>query len=136
MYGGKIRVEGTCSELLESEHATLIETSEMNEPVTTALRDWLGERSVQITRMERPRRRLESLFLEIVEKARAEGVQTAGARSGGRVAEFLEKPTAGSAEAAMESPPTAAADAVDTELLGSLVAPPARQAEERGARGA
>jgi hypothetical protein len=86
--------------------------------------------------MERPRRRLESLFLEIIEKARAEGVQTAGARSGGRVAEFLEKPTAGGAEAAMESPPTAAADVVDTELLGSLVAPPAPQAEERNARDA
>ena len=130
MYGGKIRVEGTCGEWLESEHATLIETSEMSEPVSTALRGWLGERSVQITRMERPRRRLESLFLEIVEKARSEGVQTAGARSGGRVAEFLENPPAGGAEAMRESATTPSSDAVDAELLGSLVAPSARQADE------
>jgi hypothetical protein len=84
--------------------------------------------------VSRPRRRLESLFLEIVEKARSEGVQTAGARSGGRVAEFLEKPTAGGVEAATESQATPASDAVDTDLLGSLVAPPARQAAERGPR--
>jgi ABC-2 type transport system ATP-binding protein len=132
MYGGKIRVEGTCSELLESEHATLIETSEMSEPVTRALRGWLDERSVQITKIERPRRRLESLFLEIVEKARSEGVQTAGARSGGRVAEFLEKPTPSGADPAMHAETAAASDAVDTDLLGSLVAPPARQAADRG----
>jgi len=82
--------------------------------------------------MERPRRRLESLFLEIVEKARAEGVQTAGARSGGRVAEFLEKPTAGGGEPAIDRATPAASDAVDTELLGSLASPSARQADERG----
>jgi len=132
MYGGKIRVEGTCSELLESEHATLVETSEMSEPVTRALRGWLDERSVQITKIERPRRRLESLFLEIVEKARSEGVQTAGARSGGRVAEFLEKPTPSGADPAMHAETAAASDAVDTDLLGSLVASPARQADDRG----
>jgi len=39
--------------------------------------------------VDRPRRRMESLFLEIVERARTEGLETSGARSGGRVADFL-----------------------------------------------
>jgi ABC-2 type transport system ATP-binding protein len=131
MYGGRVRVEGTCGELLESEHATLIETSEMSDPMTAALRGWLAERSVEITRIERPRRRLESLFLEIVEKARSEGIQTAGARSGGRVAEFLEQPATDAVAATKQPEAEGAADAVDTDLLGSLVASRPRQADDR-----
>jgi hypothetical protein len=86
---------------------------------------------VEITRIERPRRRLESLFLEIVEKARSEGIQTAGARSGGRVAEFLEQPATDAVAATKQPEAEGAADAVDTDLLGSLVASRPRQADDR-----
>ncbi|MFM8705214.1 MAG: hypothetical protein ACKOHG_15355, partial [Planctomycetia bacterium] len=72
------------------------------------------------------------LFLEIVERARAEGVQTSGARSGGAVAELLGGHTddsrAGAGPGAAAAGSGAAARAggeVDAGLLESLVAPSA-----------
>jgi len=119
MYGGKVRAEGTCDELLEQEHATLLETSELPPPVVEEVRTLLRRHDLALTKVQRPRRKLESLFLEIVEQARAEGVRTSGASSGGEVAEFLaaSEPVpddAGTAAKVAESP-------VDTNLLDSLM---------------
>ncbi len=121
MYGGKVRAEGTCEELLQQEDATLLETSELPEPVLAEVRAVLQRHDLALNKVERPRRRLESLFLEIVETARKEGVQTSGAANGGAVAEFLARP-----EPVAEEGPQAAATpddqaAVDAELLDSLV---------------
>jgi ABC-2 type transport system ATP-binding protein len=123
MYGGRVRAEGTCDELLEQEHATLLETAALPEPVIAEVREVLRRHDLALTRVERPRRTLESLFLQIVEQARAEGVQTSGARSGGAVAEFLGgggdgRPAEPSAEVSADAGAT-----VDTGLLDSLVAP-------------
>jgi hypothetical protein len=49
----------------------------------------LERRGLAIKSVEQPRRRLEALFLDIVDQARREGVQTSGARNGGRIADFL-----------------------------------------------
>jgi ABC-2 type transport system ATP-binding protein len=119
MYGGRIRAEGTCDELLEQEHATLLETAELPEPVIDEIRAVLRRHELSLDRVERPRRKLESLFLEIVEQARAEGLQTSGARSGGAVAGFLagDEPATVAAVAGQD----AAAVPVDTALLDSLV---------------
>ena len=120
MYGGRVRAEGTCDELLEQEHATLLETAELSEPVLDEVRAVLRRHDLALTKVERPRRTLESLFLQIVEQARAEGIQTSGASSGGAVAEFLGGPGS-----AMESTAVAAnsdaGNVVDTGLLDSLV---------------
>jgi ABC-2 type transport system ATP-binding protein len=139
MYGGRVRAEGTCDDLLEQEHATLLETAELPEPVIAEVREVLRRHDLSLTRVQRPRRTLESLFLEIVERARAEGVQTSGARSGGAVAGFL----GGDADVRRAGPGAAgsgpagsgaaegagsvgdAAAAVDAGLLESLVAPSA-----------
>lgn len=121
MYGGRVRAEGTCDELLRQEQATLLETAELPEPVLEEVRAVLKRHDLAITNVQRPRRKLESLFLEIVERARAEGVQTSGAGSGGAVAEFLarQEPTPG---AAASTPTTVARPAaVDTDLLDTLV---------------
>ncbi|MFM7292462.1 MAG: ABC transporter ATP-binding protein [Planctomycetia bacterium] len=132
MYGGRVRAEGTCDDLLEQEHATLLETAELPEPVIAEVREVLRRHDLSLTRVQRPRRTLESLFLEIVERARAEGVQTSGARSGGAVAEFLGGHTddsrAGAGPGAAAAGSGAAARAggeVDAGLLESLVAPSA-----------
>jgi ABC-2 type transport system ATP-binding protein len=119
MYGGRIRAEGTCDELLEQEHATLLETAELPEPVIDEIRAVLRRHELSLDRVERPRRKLESLFLEIVERARAEGLQTSGARSGGAVAGFLagDEPATVAAVAGQD----AVAAPVDTALLDSLV---------------
>jgi ABC-2 type transport system ATP-binding protein len=114
MYGGKIRAEGTCAELLTQEHATILETSDMPDGVVAEVREVLARHDLAVKRVAHPRRSLESLFLEIVEQAKAEGVRTAGASAGGPVAEFL---------AEQQSPATATpneAGAVDAGLLDSL----------------
>ncbi len=93
LYGGQIRAQGTCAELLEARDRTTIETDTLDD-ATVAEVDRLvrtrtgGEKSVR--RVSRPRQSLESLFIDIVEKARAEQVATSGATSGGETASFLK----------------------------------------------
>jgi ABC-2 type transport system ATP-binding protein len=112
MYGGKIRAEGTCAELLTQEHATILETSDMPDGVVAEVRDVLARHDLALKRVEHPRRSLESLFLEIVARAKSEGARTAGASAGGPVAGFL---------AADEAKPAAdGAGTVDAGLLDSL----------------
>jgi hypothetical protein len=87
--------------------------------VVEEVRTLLRRHDLALTKVQRPRRKLESLFLEIVEQARSEGVRTSGASSGGEVAEFLaaNEPVsndAGAAAKGAESP-------VDTNLLDSLM---------------
>ena len=120
MYGGKVRSEGTCEGLLQEEHASLLETSEIPETALAEVREVLGRHSVTISSIKRPRRRLESLFLEIVEKALAAGLKTSGAGNSGSVASFLANPT-NEEQLPVESEATNNVDGVDTKLLDSLV---------------
>lgn len=92
LYGGKIRAEGTVGDLLTVGDKTLIETDHL-QPETIAKIEHLleTEEGKSILKVEAPRQKLEGLFLDIVEKAQAEGVATSGARSGGNVAEFLTR---------------------------------------------
>jgi ABC-2 type transport system ATP-binding protein len=89
MFGGRVRAEGTCDDLLVQEALTTIRTPALPADVVAEIRDLLARRGIGPCDVERPRRRMESLFLEIVDRARAEGVDTSGARSGGPVASFL-----------------------------------------------
>ncbi len=127
MFGGRVRAEGTCAELLSQENRTTIETPALPAAVVDEIRGVLKRHGVERIDVERPRRRMESLFLEIVEQARAEGVQTSGARSGGPVADFLRGsddpgPSAGGGETAPGSPAASRpADGVDTGLIDTLM---------------
>lgn len=118
MYGGKIRTEGACEQLLAEEDGFLLQTSGLDDGVMEELKGLLASRNVRLTSIGRPRRRLEHLFLEIVEHARLEGVATSGASNSGQVARFLS--TAG-AEIENGPGPTDAAAAVDQDLLDQLV---------------
>jgi len=93
MFGGKVRAEGTCDELLSQENLTNLQTDAIPEAVVEEIRGVLARHGVEHLAVERPRRRLESLFLEIVDKARAEGTDTSGARSGGHIPDFLRDVT-------------------------------------------
>lgn len=92
LYGGQKRAEGTCEELLTSRTRMSLETEPLDESTIEAvdrvLREREGGRS--ILRVTRPRQRLEELFLDIVEKARAEQLATSGATAGGETAAFLK----------------------------------------------
>jgi ABC-2 type transport system ATP-binding protein len=119
MFGGRIRAEGRCEDLLREEGATTIHTPRLAEPVATEIRELLARRGIGPVEVERPRRRLEEVFLEVVERARAEGLQTSGAKAGGAVPDFLRRDDRGGTPADDEpaSPPAT----VDTALIDSLL---------------
>lgn len=92
LYGGKIRAEGTCDQLLESTSRTTIETETLDDATVAQIDELIRRRSGgehSVLRVARPRQRLEDLFLDIVQKARAESAPTSGARHDGQTASFL-----------------------------------------------
>jgi ABC-2 type transport system ATP-binding protein len=118
MFGGRVRAQGTCDELLTGESASLIRTPPLDPIVAGEVREVLARHGVGPVSFERPRQRLESLFLEVVEKARMEGLATSGAKSGGALPGFLRR-----GEDEGESQPAARPSlsaAVDSDLIESL----------------
>lgn len=89
LYGGQIRAAGTCDDLLASRTRSVIETSALDEETVSAVKRTLEERSHSVERVRPARQRLEELFVELVEKARAEQASNAGAGHGGNTASFL-----------------------------------------------
>ncbi len=135
LYGGKIRAEGSCEELLEARERNVIETDELDEATIEELRSVLEKRNHTVERITRPRQKLEELFVGIVEQARAEQIATSGATHAGSTASFLqsdEKTEAKEGEALIES-------LIETEPAPASAAPddaaPVAQApeEEEGA---
>ncbi len=90
LYGGQIRAEGTVDELLEDTDATVIRAPRLKsstiDPIERVLQE---EEGVGIEQVSQPRQRLEDLFLDIVEAARREQVETSGVTETGRTADFL-----------------------------------------------
>ena len=90
LYGGKIRSEGTVDELLEDSGRTVITTPRLDAATVAQVERVLRETvHVNVERVAAPRQRLEDLFLEIVERARADRAATSGAQAGGPTAAFL-----------------------------------------------
>lgn len=114
LYGGKIRGEGTCEQLLASHERTTIETDELDEATIAEIDEIIrrrtgGEKSIR--KVAASRQKLEELFLGIVEKARTERTATSGATEGGATAAFL---SGGAAAAAAQGE---SGDAVIDRLL-------------------
>jgi ABC-2 type transport system ATP-binding protein len=95
LYGGRIRAEGTSEQLLADSQHTLLRTPRLTDASVAAVERALhASQGVGIERVEAPRQSLEALFLDIVEKARAEQLATSGAQAGGKIASFLQSETA------------------------------------------
>ncbi len=90
LYGGRIRAQGTLSELLTIRNTSTITTPELPpevmEKVLSILRSSLNGEEFKISH---PRMTLEEFFLDVVNRARQESVETFGARAGGHIAEYL-----------------------------------------------
>lgn len=92
LYGGKIQAQGTCDELLEATDKTTIEADVLDDATIAEIDELIRRRSAgskAISRVAKPRQKLEELFIGIVERARAARVETAGAQHGGQTAAFL-----------------------------------------------
>ena len=96
LYGGKIRAQGALNDLLSIEKKERITTPalppDVMKKVLSVLRENLKDDEF---RVDHPRMSLEEFFLDVVNKARVEHVETFGARSSGHIAEYL---SAGSEE--------------------------------------
>ena len=128
LYGGQIRAQGTLNELLTISGTDRITTPQLKpeimEKVLAILRSQLTEEEFRI---DHPRMSLEEFFLDVVNRAQAESVETYGARSGGQIANYLS----GGAESEEELK-------AKQELLDSLTrkeepAPAEKPAEEKPA---
>jgi ABC-2 type transport system ATP-binding protein len=90
LYGGRKQAEGRPDELLTASSHTLIETDELDDETIARIDELLRDRAGRaLHRVSKPRQRLEDLFIDIVERARATNLATGGALSGGATAAFL-----------------------------------------------
>ncbi|MDD3115776.1 MAG: ABC transporter ATP-binding protein [Victivallaceae bacterium] len=91
MYGGKIRATGTLNELLTITEAsrivTPVLTPEITAKVIRILRENFGQE--EDFKIDHPRKTLENFFLEVIDTARRDSVETAGVVSGGNIADYL-----------------------------------------------
>ncbi len=98
LYGGKIRDEGTTDSLLTKHSKTTLETDVLDDETIAEIDQVIRRRSggtKSLLGVTHPRQKLEEKFLEIVQKAKAERIETSGAGSGGATASFLAAGTAG-----------------------------------------
>jgi ABC-2 type transport system ATP-binding protein len=92
MYGGKIRSEGAVDDLLTVGGRQTIEV-DSGEAISVAtvnrIEQLLSSEGKHISSVRVPRQRLETLFMDVIERATAAGEATTGAAIGGDVAGFL-----------------------------------------------
>ena len=90
-YGGRIQAQGTLKELLATPDAVRITTPTLSratmEKVLEIIRKDVSDEKV---RVDTPTQNLESYFLDVVEKARAQAAETSGAVGGAKVAAYLK----------------------------------------------
>lgn len=121
LYGGRIRAQGTVEELLCDTERTVIQTPRLTAETISKIEKVIEQAEGKgIDRVEAPRQRLEQMFLDIVEQAKAEDLATSGAVHGGETARFLRAETAEPSEGA----------ALIDELSQEAAPPPPRRAEE------
>lgn len=90
LYGGKIRATGTLNELLTVTDANRITTPALSPAVTDKLISILRENlSGDEFTFDHPRKSLEQFFLEVINQAKSESIETAGVVGGGKIAEYL-----------------------------------------------
>ena len=91
LYGGRIRARGALNDLLKVSDVNTITTPELKsgamKKVLAVLREYTDENHIRI---DNPRRSLEEFFLDVVEQAVSESVETSGVVSGGEIAGYLK----------------------------------------------
>ena len=116
-YGGKVQQYGTLEELLTERDSVQFTVPTLSETAQKEVLEVMGRHvDRESIRVDNPSQNLESLFLNVVEEARASD-ETSGATSGSEVAEFLR---------ADEPVPTQAEKMLE-RLADKEAAPPAAQ---------
>ncbi|MCA9302975.1 MAG: ABC transporter ATP-binding protein [Phycisphaerales bacterium] len=129
LYGGRIRGEGSCDELLTAGDRTTIETDTLDDATIAEIDEVIRRRSngeQSIRSVSAPRQKLEELFLGIVEQAREEQAETSGATEGGTTASFLK---------GEDAPVVEGAALISSLVAGEALGEPDAPAEDSRARG-
>ncbi|MCF7855269.1 MAG: ABC transporter ATP-binding protein [Candidatus Pacebacteria bacterium] len=91
LYGGQLCAQGSLREMLKIEEKTRIVAPRLEpgqlEQVLATLRSAANAGDIQV---DQPSMSLEEFFLDVVRQAREASVETAGAQSGGRIADYLQ----------------------------------------------
>ncbi|MBT3201217.1 MAG: ATP-binding cassette domain-containing protein [Phycisphaerales bacterium] len=90
LYGGRQRREGSVSELLAHQDRTQITTDKLDDKTIGKVKTLVESNGREIIDVTSPRDKLESLFLDIVNDAQSQQLNTGGAIAGGAVADFLK----------------------------------------------
>ncbi|MCA8961297.1 MAG: ABC transporter ATP-binding protein [Planctomycetes bacterium] len=89
LYGGRVLAEGRVSDLLSVDDEWVVRTDRLDAETVEAVKATLRSREHDLHSAGPARERLERRFLELVETARREGLQTSGASAGTRLAAFI-----------------------------------------------
>lgn len=92
LYGGKVRASGTLKEVLSEQDKSRMVMPRLSAQTTAELKQWLGAHGVpaEKVQIDHPDRDLEDFFLDVIKQAREQAADTAGAHSGGEIAQFLQ----------------------------------------------
>lgn len=102
LYGGQIRANGSMNDLLTIQSNNTITTPQLSEDAMNKIMATLNEVIPNGGfSFEHPHMSLEDFFLNIVNQAKKE-IETSGAHSGGRIADYLTKDGEQSAEAKLK----------------------------------
>jgi ABC-2 type transport system ATP-binding protein len=90
LYGGKRRAIGGVDELLTATDQTQIRMPKLDDVTMRDVLEYVRSKAADgRVEVSNPSKRLEDYFLDVVEQARREKLQTAGAEHGSEAAEFL-----------------------------------------------
>ncbi len=94
LYGGQERAAGRIDDLLDEKDVTQITTPPLSDETLKQVRALIQRlEAKEVVGVWHPRVRLEDFFLKIIEEAQAANLRTSGARKGGEIPDFLQKPT-------------------------------------------
>ena len=101
LYGGKVRAQGSLSDILTVKDRTRITAPRLDPSVLQRVLEILREHAGEDSHIEvdQPSVDLEEFFLDVVSQAKAASLETAGAQSGGRIASYLHGEDEASAQA-------------------------------------
>lgn len=89
MYGGRRQALGTVQELLTRQDVTQITTTSLEPAAIERVRSAVAQSGGECITVEHPTERLESFFLQIVNRAQRDKIETSGAESSMGVSAFL-----------------------------------------------
>jgi len=95
LYGGKIRANGELKNILQEEEKTRIVCPTLSEQTVAELTQWLAAKGIKNPAdiaIDHPVKNLEDFFLNVVEQARQQSLDTSGAQGGGEIPDYLADP--------------------------------------------